>query len=83
MLTGITGVGLLLILPLLGLLGFGPGGANDPVWQKLGAALERLGLALTLETGLVLFISAVSLRALLNWRRQTWQVEVEMIGTCF
>jgi ATP-binding cassette subfamily C protein len=76
-LASITGIGLLLILPLLGLLGFGPGGADHPLWQKLGAVLGRLGLALNLETGLALFMAAVSLRALLNWRRETWQVEVE------
>jgi len=76
-LTSITGVGLLLILPLLGLLGLGPGGADNPLWQRLGAALGRFGVTLTLETGLALFASVIALRALLNWRRETWQVEVE------
>lgn len=76
-LTSITGVGLLLILPLLGLLGLGPGGADNPIWQALAGALGRLGLTLTLETGLALFVVAIGLRALLNWRRETWQVEVE------
>jgi ATP-binding cassette subfamily C protein len=76
-LTGITGIGLLLILPLLGLLGFGDGAADNPIWQQLGAFLDGLGLTLNLETGLMLFIGVVGFRALLNWRRLTWQVEVE------
>jgi len=76
-LMSITGVGLLLILPLLGLLGFGSGNANNPIWLALTQALDRIGLTLTLPVGLMLFIFAVSARALLNWRRATWQVEVE------
>jgi len=76
-LMSITGVGLLLILPLLGLLGFGSGDVNNPIWQALISALDRVGLTLSLPVGLMLFIAAVSLRALLNWRRATWQVEVE------
>lgn len=76
-LTSITGVGLLLILPLLGLLGFGPGGADNPLLARLEASLDQLGLALTLETGLMLFVGVIGLRSLLNWRRATWQVEVE------
>ena len=77
LLTSITGVGLLLILPLLGLLGLAPGVADNPIWQRLNAALERMGLTLTLETGLVLFTTVICARVLLNWRRETWQVEVE------
>lgn len=77
MLTSITGVGLLLILPLLGLLGLAPGSADNPVWHRLGELLGRFGISLTLVTGLVLFAAVVCLRALLAWRRETWQVEVE------
>lgn len=76
-LTSITGVGLLLILPLLGLLGLGPTSADHPVWTRLAATLASIGITLTLETGLVLFVAAITLRAALNWRRETWQVEVE------
>ena len=77
LLTSITGVGLLLILPLLGLLGLAPGVADNSIWQRLNAALDRMGLTLTLETGLALFATVICARALLNWRRETWQVEVE------
>jgi ATP-binding cassette subfamily C protein len=73
----ITGVGLLLILPLLGLLGFGSGDVDNPIWLALTSTLDRLGLTVNLPVGLALFIAAVSARALLNWRRATWQVEVE------
>ena len=76
-LTSITGVGLLLILPLLGLFGFGSGSTDNPVWQKLSGLTQQLGLTPTLETGLILFVAAVGMRAILGWRRQTWQVEVE------
>ena len=76
-LTSITGVGLLLILPLLGLFGFGSGSTDNPVWQKLSGFTQQLGLTPTLETGLILFVAAVGMRAILGWRRQTWQVEVE------
>jgi ATP-binding cassette subfamily C protein len=76
-LSGMNGVGLLLILPLLGLLGFGPDGGSNPIWQNLAGGLERLGFALTLESGLALFVVIVSVHAGLNWRRSTWQVEVE------
>ncbi len=76
-LTSITGVGLLLILPLLGLLGFGSGGDDNSVWRRISEAFERLGISLTLGTGLTLFVAVIVLRAVLGWRRQTWQVEVE------
>lgn len=76
-LSSMNGIGLLLILPLLGLLGFGAGSGDNPIWQGLSAALDRLGFALSLESGLVLFIAVVGLHAALNWRRTTWQVEVE------
>ncbi len=76
-LTSITGVGLLLILPLLGLLGLGPGGADHPLWRQLVGALDGIGVKLTLETGLALFVAVIGLRSALNWRRETWQVEVE------
>lgn len=76
-LTSITGIGLLLIIPLLGLLGLAPGGADNPIWSRLGATLDRMGIVLTLENGLALFAAVICLRALLNWRRETWQVEVE------
>ena len=62
---------------LLGLFGFGSGSADNPVWQKLSGFIEQLGLTLTLETGLILFVAAVGMRAILGWRRETWQVEVE------
>ena len=77
LLTSINGVGLLLILPLLGLLGIGPGGTSSGVWEWLRAALDAVGLPLTIESGLALFVLVVSLHAILNWRRTTWQVEVE------
>jgi len=77
LLSSITGVGLLLILPLLGLLGFGPGGGDNPIWRQVSVALARLGLTFNLESGLVLFIAVVGVHATLNWRRATWQVEVE------
>lgn len=76
-LSSITGIGLLLVLPLLGLLGFGSGPTSNPIWQRLRSSLDWLGIPLTLETGLIVFILAVSMRALLNWRRQTWRVAVE------
>ena len=76
-LTSITGIGLLLILPLLGLLGFGSGGTDNPLLAKLSAVLAELGLELTLESGLALFVGAIGLRAILEWRQATWQVEVE------
>ena len=63
-LTSITGIGLLLILPLLGLLGFGPGGTDNPLLAKLSAVLDELGLELTLESGLALFVGAICLRAI-------------------
>ena len=75
--TSITGIGLLLILPLLGLLGFGPGGTDNPLLAQLSAALDELGLELTLGPGLALFVGAIGFRAVLDWRRTTWQVEVE------
>jgi ATP-binding cassette subfamily C protein len=77
LLTSMNGVGLLLILPLLGLLGFGPGSGDNPIWQGLGAALSRLGFTLNLQSGLLLFIAVVGIHAALTWRRTTWQVEVE------
>jgi ATP-binding cassette subfamily C protein len=76
-LSSMNGVGLLLILPLLGLLGFGPDGGSNPIWQNLAAALERIGFTLTLGSGLVLFVAIIGIHAGLNWRRATWQVEVE------
>jgi ATP-binding cassette subfamily C protein len=76
-LTSITGISLLLILPLLGLLGFGPGGSDNVLVVQLSAALDRFGLKLTLETGLAVFVCAICARAVLEWRRATWQVEVE------
>jgi len=76
-LTSITGISLLLILPLLGLLGFGPSGTDNPLLVQLSAALDKFGLSLTLETGLVVFVCAICARAILEWRRATWQVEVE------
>lgn len=76
-LSSITGVGLLLILPLLGLIGLGPGAGDSPLWRTLDEFLDRLGINLTLESGLALFAGVVALRALLNWRRLTWQVEIE------
>lgn len=76
-LTAITGIGLLLVLPLLGLLGVAGGGADSPLWSRVNDALERVGITLTLETGLMFFVIVIGLRALLVWRRQTWQVEVE------
>lgn len=77
LLTSITGIGLLLILPLLGLLGMAPGNADNPLWRRLNAALADVGLQLTLESGLALFALVICGRALLSWRRETWQVEVE------
>jgi hypothetical protein len=47
------------------------------MWQGLRTTLARLGIALNLESGLVLFIAIVGSHAVLNWRRTTWQVEVE------
>ena len=76
-LKSINGVGLLLILPLLGLLGIGSAPSDNPVWRKLVAALERVGLGLNLELGLILFVGVITFRALLNWRRTTWQEDVE------
>lgn len=76
-LSSMNGVGLLLILPLLGLLGFGPDGGSTAIWQNLATWLARLGFTLTLESGLVLFVVIVGVHAGLNWRRTTWQVEVE------
>jgi ATP-binding cassette subfamily C protein len=77
LLSAITGVGLLLILPLLGLLGLGPGGADHPFWGAVTRQLGELGVRIDLGSGLALFVAAVGLRAILVWRRQTWQVEVE------
>jgi hypothetical protein len=45
-LTSITGIGLLLILPLLGLLGFGPGGTDNPLWPN-SPLFSTAGLELT------------------------------------
>ena len=73
----IKGVGLLLILPLLGLLGLGPGTGDSPIWQGLQSTLDRVGFALNLEVGLLLFVAVLSIHAMLNWRRATGQVEVE------
>ncbi|MDH5275059.1 MAG: ABC transporter ATP-binding protein/permease [Gammaproteobacteria bacterium] len=75
--SSISGIGLLLILPLLGLLGFGTGWTDNPLMAQLSAALDELGLELTLGPGLALFVGAICLRAIINWRRATWQVEVE------
>ena len=77
LLMSMTGVGLLLILPLLALLGFGSDTGDHAIWQTMRASLDSVGLDLTLELGIVIFIAAVCLRAVLGWRRTTWQVEVE------
>lgn len=77
LLKSIKGIGLLLILPLLGLLGLGAEPGTNHVWSKLVGGLEAVGIALTLENGLVLFVSVIVSRAFLDWRRATWQVEVE------
>jgi ATP-binding cassette subfamily C protein len=77
LLTSINGVGLLLIVPLLHLLGFGGASEEHPLWRSLNAALSRLGWTLNLESGLLLFVAIVSGHALLNWRRATWKVDVE------
>lgn len=76
-LMSITGVGLLMILPLLGLLGMGKGPSDNPLWRAVQDSLASIGLNLTLESGLGLFIVVVTLRAVLGWRRNTWQVDVE------
>ena len=54
-LMSITGVGLLLILPLLGLLGFGSGASDNAIWNSIRSVLHGFGLDLTLEVGLGLF----------------------------
>ena len=76
-LMSITGVGLLMILPLLGLLGMGEGHSDNPIWQTVQSTLRSVGLNLTLEVGLALFVAIIVLRAGLGWRRDTWQTDVE------
>jgi ATP-binding cassette subfamily C protein len=73
----ITGIGLLLILPLLGLLGVGSNASESPIWRALDTAVDSLGMTLSLEVGLGIFFVAVAFRALLEWRRSTWQVDVQ------
>jgi ATP-binding cassette subfamily C protein len=77
LLSSITGVGLLMILPLLGLLGIGAAAGENPVWREVQSALDGVGVGLTLETGLAFFVAVIGLRAVLTWRRDTWQVELE------
>jgi len=76
-LMSITGVGLLLILPLLGLLGFSPSDSDNAMWRSIESAAERVGFTLNLEAGLLLFVAVIGFRALLGWRKTTWQVDVE------
>jgi ABC-type bacteriocin/lantibiotic exporter with double-glycine peptidase domain len=76
-LKSITGIGLLLILPLLGLLGVGSEASESPLWRGLQLAVANLGLTLSLDVGLAFFVAVVVIRATLEWRRSTWQVDVE------
>ena len=77
LLTSINGVGLLLILPLSRPPGLRTRRRKQPGSGSGSVALDRLGFTLNLESGLVLFIAVVGLHSVLNWRRATWQVEVE------
>lgn len=66
------GIGLVLLVPMLGLLG-GAGGGTDGI----GRALGWLGVAPTLEALLVLFVVLVVLRALLGAARDLAGFAVE------
>ena len=58
------GVGLVLVVPVLGVLG-AAGGSQTPIM----AAIEALGVPLALGPLLTLFVMLVSLRAMLNYAR--------------
>ena len=77
LLKSIHGAGLLLILPLLGLLGIGSEGKESALWERFNTFLNKGGLHLNLETGLLLFIGVIAFRAILFWVKRYWQVDVE------
>ncbi len=70
MLTGLTeGVGLLVLLPLLGLIGLASGAGGGRIAEIFGGLFTGLGLPLTLPAVLGLFVAIVTLRAVLvRWR---------------
>ncbi|MFO1121743.1 MAG: ABC transporter ATP-binding protein [Hyphomicrobiales bacterium] len=62
------GVGLFLLIPLLSFLGLGEdGGTEGDIAGYFGSVLHALGLAVTLESVLALFLCLMLARGLLNW----------------
>ena len=65
------GIGLLLLVPLLGLVGVGEGaGAAHPIASVVGSVLTGVGVPLTLTSLVAIFVGLVALRAGLQWRAE-------------
>ncbi len=72
------GVGLLMLVPMLGLVGVSLGdGATDALARRLESALRGLGVAPTLTGVLLVVIALVSARAAVQWLLATQEAALE------